>query len=66
MFSFVLFGRFVSCLAFVWDSDNADGLLVSGSGDSTVSNHKNYSHKLLLASLFPLVCVGVLDSWMDL
>ncbi|KAH7864111.1 hypothetical protein Vadar_025914 [Vaccinium darrowii] len=28
--------EFVSCLAFVWDSDNPDGLLVSGSGDSTV------------------------------
>jgi len=32
------FGRFVSCLAFVCASDFLTGFLVSGSGDSTVSN----------------------------
>lgn len=31
-------GRFVSCLALVCAPDCAEGFLVSGSGDSTVSN----------------------------
>lgn len=38
-------GRFVSCLAFLCDPNHPEGLLVSGSGDSTVSNNKQLKIK---------------------
>lgn len=37
LFLWEFFGRFVSCLAFLWTEEYPQGFLVSGSGDSTVS-----------------------------
>lgn len=61
------FGRFVSCLAFVWDSDNPDGLLVSGSGDSTVSDHKIVRMNCFLPLFFLSLCwgIGFLDGFVN-